>query len=131
MGLLYKEESYEIRKAIFEVYNSLGSGFLESVYQEALEIEFENQKIPFCSQKNIDIRYKKTLLKQKYKADFICFDKIIVEIKAQKDLHPKHQAQLFNYLNATDLKLGFLVNFGSFPKAEIQRFVRNKQTNKR
>ncbi|MDR3276562.1 MAG: GxxExxY protein, partial [Treponema sp.] len=105
------------------VNRKLGSGFLEAVYQEALEIEFEKVKIPFTAQKKIPILYDGKPLKQFYVADFLCFGKIIVEIKAVKQLGMEHKAQILNYLTATGLKVGFLVNFNAYPKAEIIRIV--------
>lgn len=120
---LYSDNTYEIRGAIFEVYKEIGCGFLEAVYQECLEKEFEYQKIPFEPQYELNIAYKGEILKQKYKPDFICYDKIIVEIKAVKELTNEHQAQIINYLKVSDMELGLLVNFGSYPKVEIQRFI--------
>jgi GxxExxY protein len=121
--LIYAEEAYEIQGAIFEVYKVIGCGFLEAVYQECLEKEFTLQDIPFESQIELKIDYKGQTLKQTYKPDFICFDKIIVEIKAVKELTKEHQAQVINYLKATDMRLGLLVNFGSYPKVEIKRLI--------
>jgi GxxExxY protein len=121
--LIYAEEAYEIQGAIFEVYKVIGCGFLEAVYQECLEKEFTLQDIPFESQIELKIDYKGQILKQTYKPDFICFDKIIVEIKAVKELTKEHQAQVINYLRATDMRLGLLVNFGSYPKVEIKRLI--------
>ncbi|MEI6696641.1 MAG: GxxExxY protein [Bacteroidota bacterium] len=110
--LLYKEESYAIIGACMEVHNTLGCGFLEAVYQEALAIEFEKRKIPFVREAELCIEYKGIILAKKFNADFICYDKIIVETKALSELLSLHQAQVINYLKATQLKLGILVNFG-------------------
>jgi GxxExxY protein len=121
--LIFKEESYEIMGACFNVYKTMGCGFLESVYQECLEIEFEYQGIPFSSQKELKLAYRKIVLKQTYKPDFISFDRIIIEIKATSKLIKEHEAQVINYLNATEFKLGILVNFGHYPKLEYKRFV--------
>jgi len=121
--LIYAEEAYELQGAIFEVYKTIGCGFLEAVYQECLEKEFTLQDIPFESQTELKLDYKGEILKQTYKPDFICFDNIIVEIKAVKELTNEHQAQVINYLKATDMELGLLVNFGSYPKAEIKRLI--------
>src|SRR5574344_281468 len=115
--LLYKEESYLIRGAVFEVYREMGCGFLEAVYQECLEKELSKQNIPFISQPLLELYYKQEKLLQNYKPDLICYDKIIIEIKAVKDICNEHRAQLHNYLKATRLKLGFLINFGHYPKA--------------
>jgi GxxExxY protein len=121
--LLYEEETFAIRGAIFEVYREMGCGFLEPVYQECLDKEFKRRGIPYLAQSELKLTYKGELLEQIYKPDFICFDKIIVELKAAKAIAPEHQAQLFNYLKVTDFKLGLLVNFGGYPKAEIDRIA--------
>ena len=121
--LIYEKESYAIRGAIFEVYKEKGSGFLEDIYQECLEIEFTQQNISFVAQAGLEIAYKGVILKKKYKPDFICFDEVIIEIKAVKQLEDIHRAQLINYLKATDKRLGFLVNFHSYPKVTIERIV--------
>ena len=121
--LIYEEESYAIRGAIYEVYKTLGIGFLEAVYQEALELELTARGIPFESQLEITIAYKGAMLRQKYRADIVCFNKIIVELKAVKQLLPEHAAQLQNYLRATGMKLGLIVNFSHHPGVEIKRIV--------
>jgi GxxExxY protein len=101
----------------------MGSGFLEAVYQECLEKELTKSQIPFISQGTLNLHYKNELLIQTYKPDFICFNKIIVELKAIKNIQPEHEAQVFNYLRASRLKLGLIANFGHFPKVEIKRIV--------
>jgi GxxExxY protein len=121
--LLYKEESYRIRGAVYEVYKNMGCGFLEAVYQECLEREFVEQKIPFIPQKELNVSYKGVTLIQFYKADFVCFDKIVLELKAVKELADEHRAQLFNYLKATNFRLGFLINFGHHLQTQIERIV--------
>jgi GxxExxY protein len=121
--LLFKNESYLIRGAVFEVYREMGSGFLEAVYQECLRKEFGRQSIPFVEQPSLELIYKQEKLEQIYRPDFICFGKIIVELKAIKELTNEHRAQLHNYLKATGLQLGLLVNFGHYPKAKIERIV--------
>jgi len=121
--LIYKEESYKIIGACFEVYKEMGCGFLEPVYQECLEKEFGFQRIPFDPQKIIELNYKGEKLKHVYKPDFICFDKIVVEIKAVSKLNNEFRSQIINYLNATNMKLGLLINFGHYPKIEHERFV--------
>ena len=121
--LIYEEETYAIRGAIYEVYKTLGNGFLEGVYQEALELELAARGIPFEAQPEITIAYKGTVLRQKYRADIVCFDKIIVELKAVKQVLPEHAAQLQNYLRATGMKLGLIVNFSHHPGVEIKRIV--------
>lgn len=99
--LLFAEESYLIRGAIFEVYREMGCGFLESVYQECLQKEFAMQSIPFVPQRALELFYKKDKLDQVYRPDFVCYEKIIVELKAVKDLTDEHRAQIHNYLKAT------------------------------
>jgi GxxExxY protein len=121
--LLFEQETYVLRGGIFEVYREMGSGFLESVYQECLEREFKRQAIPFVAQGELKLTYKGEPLVQVYKPDSICFGQIIVELKAVKELAPEHRAQVLNYLKATRLKLGLLVNFGSYPKVEIERMI--------
>ena len=95
-----------------EVHKELGPGFLEPVYQEALEIEFNKQNIPYQKEKELSIKYKNVILNKKYYADFVCFNKIIIELKALSGLTNDHKAQILNYLKATGFKLGILVNFG-------------------
>lgn len=121
--LLFKEECYAIQGAIFDVYREMGCGFLEAVYQECLEKEFRSRQLPFVAQKELVLSYKGEQLAQTYKPDFICYGKIIVELKAVKEIAPEHKAQLLNYLKATGLELGLLVNFGAYPKAEIVRIA--------
>lgn len=124
--IICKEESYKIIGACFEVYKQKGFGFTEPVYQECLGIEFEIQKIPFVAQPKIQLEYKGRLLEQFFKPDFICFDKIIVEIKAIPNLIDTNKPQTLNYLNATNFDLALLVNFGHHPKLEYKRFANNK-----
>ena len=111
-GLVYQDESYEIIGACMEVHRELGCGFLEAVYQEALAIEFSRRKIPFDQEMLLQINYKGQKLKKEYKADFICYNKIIIELKALSKLAPEHMAQTLNYLKITDHRLGLLINFG-------------------
>ncbi len=119
----FEEESYQIRGAVFEVYREMGCGFLEAVYQECMERELKRAGIPFNSQVELILHYKNERLNQTYKPDFVCFGKIILEIKAVKELSDEHRAQVHNYLKATGHELGFLVNFGHYPKAQIERIV--------
>jgi len=121
--ILFKEECYQIQGTIFEVYREMGCGFLEAVYQECLERELMTRGIPFVTQPDLTLRYKGEPLKQTYKPDFICYGKIIVELKAIKEVAPEHKAQVINYLKATGMKLGLLVNFGTYPKANITRLA--------
>ena len=123
MALLHKEETYRILGACFEVYKDKGCGFLEAVFQECLELELGLQGMPFQAQVPLPLSYKGVLLKQRYVADFVCFGKVLVEIKAVSRLTDEHRAQVQNYLHATGLRVGLLVNFGHFPKVEHERFV--------
>ena len=122
---LYEQESYAIRGACFEVYREMGPGFLEAVYQECLAREFAQQNIPFAAQRELSLQYKGTPLVQTYAPDFICYDKIIIEIKGAREIAPEHKAQLLNYLKATGMKLGLLVNFGHHPQIQIERMARS------
>ncbi|MEZ5306177.1 MAG: GxxExxY protein [Pyrinomonadaceae bacterium] len=124
---IYEEESYAIRGASFEVYKEMGPGFLEAVYQECLNREFARQNIPFVARKELSLQYKGEPLLQTYVPDFICYDKVIVEIKGTREIAPKHKAQLLNYLKATGMKLGLLINFGHYPQVQIERMVRSIQ----
>ena len=124
VDLIYKEESYKIIGACMEVHKTLGCGFLESVYQEALAIEFRHQGIPFEQEKVLSIVYKDVELEKKYIADFVCYGKIVLETKAVKELCDNHRAQIINYLKATKMKLGLLVNFGE-PSLKYERFINN------
>lgn len=121
--LKFEEETFAIRGAIFEVYRQIGCGFLEAVYQECLEIELSARGIPFTAQQELQIFYKNERLKQIYKPDFICYGKIIVELKALTSLTGEHKAQVLNYLKATGFELALLVNFGTYPKVVIERLV--------
>lgn len=111
--LIYKEESYEIIGACMEVHKILGPGYLESVYQEALSIEMHHQAIPHQREYPIQISYKGTPLPSRFIADFLCYDAIILELKAIETVHPAHEAQLLHYLHATGMPLGMLINFGA------------------
>ena len=122
-NIIHKLESYEIIGACFEVYKEKGSGFLESVYQECLEMELADRTIPFRSQPELSLAYKGRPLKSKFKPDFICHEKVVLELKAVTALSDEHRAQVHNQLRATGLKLGLLVNFGHYPKLEYERIV--------
>jgi GxxExxY protein len=111
--LLLKDEVFAIVGAAIEVHRTLGSGFLEPVYQEALEIESATRKLPFESQKILQIRYEDRLLRKQYLADLVYFRQVIVELKALDRLTGRMEAQLLNYLKATGIKVGLLINFGS------------------
>jgi GxxExxY protein len=121
--ILFKDESYAIQGAIFEVYREMGCGFLESVYQECLELELRSRDIPLVAQQELLLHYKSKPLKTKFIPDFVCYGQIVVELKAVKDIAPEHKAQVINYLKATRMKLGVLVNFGAYPKATIIRLA--------
>ena len=113
MDLLYKTESYQIIGVAMEVHKELGPGFLEAVYQEAFEMELQRQDIPYEREKLLNVFYKGKKLKKHYSADFVCYDKIVVELKALGELSSDHEAQVLNYLKTSKLKLGLLLNFGT------------------
>jgi GxxExxY protein len=121
--LIFKDESFKIVGACMSVYNEMGSGFLEAVYQECLEIEFADRNIGFEAQNQLTLKFKGHQLKSTYIPDFVCFEKIIVEIKGVHALTGVHRAQTINYLKATGLRLGLLVNFGNPKKLEHERIV--------
>ncbi len=123
MELIHQEETYRILGACFEVYKEKGCGFLEAVFQECLEIEFGLQGIPARGQVPLALTYKGHPLEQHYVADFICYGKVVVELKAVSHLTDEHRAQIQNYLHATGMRVGLLVNFGHYPKVEHERFV--------
>jgi len=119
---LYQKECKEIIGACYEVHNNLGPGFLESVYHEALALEFQERGVLYLPDATLNIWYKEKKLEKFFTADFICYDSIIVEIKALSTLAPEHSAQVLNYLKATDLELGLLINFGS-PRVQVKRLI--------
>ncbi|MBT5018738.1 GxxExxY protein [bacterium] len=121
--ILFKEESYKIMGAMFNVYKEMGCGFLEPVYQECVDLELNDQKIPFASQVRLNLKYKQHQLNSVYIPDFICFNKIVVELKALHRITDENRAQVHNYLKATGYRLGIIVNFGHFPKLEYERIV--------
>ena len=121
--VLFADEAYRIQGAVFEVSRHMGTGFLEAVYQECLQIEFATQAIPFVPAPPLKLVYKGQRLGQLYRPDFVCFDRVIVELKVAREIAPDHRAQVLNYLKATGLRLGLLVNFGCAPKARIERLV--------
>lgn len=122
--LYHSNESYAINGAAMQVYNVLGHGFLESVYQEALAIEFTKRGIPYQREKELKIYYDGKELQQTYRADFVCYDDIIVEIKAVSELDGSHRSQVYNYLKATGFKLGLLINFSHYNGIQIERKVK-------
>jgi GxxExxY protein len=125
--LVYKDESYKIMGACFEVYKDKGCGFLEPVYQECMEIELTIRGIPFVPKRSLGLSYKGRPLKSTYEPDFICFEKIIVELKAVTALADEHRAQILNYLKATGYRLGLLVNFGHHPMLEWERIANARE----
>lgn len=122
--LLLKDEVYAIIGAAIEVHKEQGSGYAEDIYQESLEIELADRGIPFEPQKPLQVRYKTRTLKKKFVADFVCFNQMIVEIKAIDQLTAREESQVLNYLKATGLRVGLLINFGSEGKLEWKRYIR-------
>lgn len=123
--IIFKEESYAIMGAVFEVYKTLGNSFVESFYQKALEHEFKLRKIPFESQKRIPALYKNTVIGT-FVPDFVCYDKIVVELKSRERTTEDEQRQVINYLNVGGYSLGILVNFGKADKVYYHRLVRKE-----
>ncbi|MDB5431641.1 MAG: hypothetical protein JWP35_2757 [Caulobacter sp.] len=121
--LLHAEEVFQIQGAVFEVNRHMGAGFLEAVYQECLALEFTLRGIPFVQAPTLSLAYKGQPLRQTYQPDFICFNCVIVELKALAVTAPAHRAQVLNYLKGSRMKLGLLVNFGTSPKATIERIA--------
>ena len=129
--IVYEEESYAIVGACFAVSNDKGCGFLEPVYQECLQIEFEHQRIPAIAKPSLTLSYRGRTLQQTYQPDFVCYGKIIVELKAVSAIADEHRAQLLNYLHATGFELGLLVNFGHYPRLEYERIAKTRRPPKR
>lgn len=125
-NLLFKEESYKIIGAAMEVHRLLGCGFVEAIYQEALEKEFALKKIPFEREKELTVSYKGNILTKTFKADFVCYNKIILELKAVKKFADEHYAQIYNYLRASGMDLGILINFGT-ASLEYERVPASKK----
>lgn len=125
-NLIHKQECYDIIGACFEVYNEEGSGFTENVFQECLEMEFADSGIPFQSQVELPLFYKGRSLKSKFRPDFLCYEKIVVELKAVSAITDEHRAQVLNYLNAGRFELGLLVNFGHHPGLEYEHLVKSR-----
>ena len=120
--LIYRDECFQIVGCCMEVHRELGCGFKEAVYQEALEREFINNALDFVREKRLKIQYKGIVLKKEYSPDFVCFGKIVLELKAVSELTDIHQCQVFNYLKASKLRLGLLVNFGT-TSLQFKRFI--------
>ena len=125
-NILFKEESYRIIGAAMEVHRVLGCGFVEAIYQEALEKEFALRNIPFEREKELSVNYKGNTLSKSFKADFICYNKIILELKAVKEFADEHYAQIYNYLRASGMDLGILINFGT-ASIEFERVPASKK----
>ena len=121
--MLYAEEVYNINGAMFEVFKNLGPGLLEKVYQEALEIEFKLRDIPYEREKRFNIVYKGNLLEQQYIADFVCYGKIILELKSVSEVTDVHRAQVINYLKITGLRLALLQNFNVSTLQAAERII--------
>ena len=119
---MYKDESYKIVGAAMEVHNVIGCGFAEAVYQEALEMEFKLRGIPYEREKTFAINYKGMVLEKDFRIDFVCYDKIVVELKAVSTIVDEHYAQVYNYLKAGNMQLGLLVNFGN-AQLEVKRIL--------
>src|SRR5436305_2028154 len=130
--LIFKAEGYAIIGACFEVYKDKGCGFHEPVYQECMTIEFAHCRIPAFAMPSLSLEYRGQILAQKYFPDFVCYEKVIVELKAVTALNEEHRAQVLNYLKASNFQLGLLVNFGHYPKLQYERIARTRspaQTN--
>jgi GxxExxY protein len=121
--LLHRAEVFQIQGAVFEVNRVMGAGFLEAVYQECLALEFTRRNVPFVAQPTLPLDYKGERLRAIYVPDFICFGAVLVELKALASIAPEHRAQVLNYLKASNLHIGLLVNFGCAPKARIERLA--------
>lgn len=122
-----QQEGYDFMAAAFEVYNDMGNGYTEDIYQEALELELVDRKIPFKAQSELMIHYKGKPLKKKFRPDLMVFDDLVVELKAASALTSEHETQLLNYLKATGKPVGYLVNFGCREKLEWKRFARTRK----
>jgi GxxExxY protein len=120
---MLKQEGYDLMAAAFEVYNEMGSGFLEEIYQECLEIELADRGIPFVPQEALEVSYKTRALKKKYRPDLYVFGEIVVELKAARSLCGDHESQLLNYLKATGKRVGYLINFGNPKELEWKRMA--------
>lgn len=123
MKLIYEQEVYDIIGACYEVYNELHCGLAEPIYQEALELEFKLRGIPYLREVPLEVYYKGEKLRKRYVADFVCYDDIIIELKAAEEITNDHIAQILNYLHITKSPLGVLVNFGNKRKLEWSRYI--------
>jgi GxxExxY protein len=125
-----QQEGYDFMSAAFEVYNDLGQGFTEDIYQESLEDELAHCSIPFVPQAEVTIFYKNRALRKKLRPDLMVFDDIVVELKAVSALAPEHEAQILNYLKASGKPVGYLVNFGNAQRLEWKRYVYTRKSAK-
>jgi GxxExxY protein len=121
--MMLKQQGYDLMGAAFEVYNELGYGLAEEVYQQSLEIELQLRSIPFLSKAELDIFYKARMLTTKYRPDLLVFGELVVELKSLKELCSRHEAQLFNYMRIAKKQVGYLINFGHKGELEWKRFV--------
>jgi GxxExxY protein len=124
--LIFKDECYAIIGACFEVYKDKGCGFHEPVYQECLSIEFEHCRIPAIAQPGLSLEYRGRVLAQKYVPDFVCYGKIVVELKTVAEITDEHRAQVLNYLKAGSFELGLVINFGHYPKLQYERMAKTQ-----
>lgn len=120
------DETYQVLGGCFEVYNVMGCGFLESVYQECLEAELAARGIPYSAQEPIELSFKGKVLQRTFCPDFVCFGRIILELKAVRRLAAEHRAQVINYLKASGLEVGLLANFGAHPQLEYERIINQR-----
>ena len=125
-NLLFPDETYAIRGALFEVYREIGNGLREEVYQQCLEREFTLRSVPFEAKKELRIFYKGEPIEKTYIPDFLCYGKIILEIKAVSSILQEHRAQIFNYLHITGYRLGMLANFGAYPKMQVEPWLNDQ-----
>ena len=117
---LHQQTGYDLMATVFDVYNEMGNGFLEKIYHESLGLELTDRKIPFVNKPTLTLFYKGRALQKQYQPDLIIVGEIVVELKAVKTLVPEHEARLINYLRATRKRVGYLINFGSFPKTRME-----------
>jgi GxxExxY protein len=120
---MFQQEGYSFMAAAFEVYNEIGYGMAEEVYQQSLEIEFSLRKIPFLTKQELEVYYKGHKLTTRYKPDLLVFGGMVVELKAVTELLPEHEAQLFNYMRVSRMAVGYLVNFGHKGVLQWKRFI--------
>jgi len=122
-SIMFKQEGYELIGAAFEVYNELGFGLLEEIYQQAMELELASRNIPFDSKKEQKVYYKQKKLDKVYVPDLFVYNGIMAELKAVKEINDEHRAQLMNYMRITNTKVGYLINFGKPEQLDWERFI--------